>query len=205
MNNKELEQLFEAKRTVETNRRRQEELAKALKAVAAPRSRRLWPLWTTSAAAGIALLLMTLPSLFGNHDTETVTVAQTELPPTITAKEVVPAPVPQSERTAARGREMAVATKTMETIEEIETVEMAETTENTDSIQTIQSVPSVITVDTSARTTAPRIHRRTSTRMVNTTGTDIRQNDRNALRQMMAEAVGNNSESTITLKKIELS
>ena len=62
MENKELQELFAAKRTTEANRRRQEELRRKLEASAAPaapaKSRRLWPVWAGAAAASIALLIV---------------------------------------------------------------------------------------------------------------------------------------------------
>lgn len=83
MNNiedKELQELFDAKRTVEANRRRQEELRRLIEAQAAPKSRRLWPVWTGAAAAAIALLLLMLPALFGNQETPSTLIAEAEVP-----------------------------------------------------------------------------------------------------------------------------
>ena len=47
MEDKELQELFAAKRTAEANRRRQEELRRLLEASAAPKTRRLWPVWAS--------------------------------------------------------------------------------------------------------------------------------------------------------------
>ncbi len=80
MENKELKALFDAKRTVEANRRRQEELRRMMAASAAPKSRRLWPVWALSAAASIALLLITLPLLFHSETAEPLLVAEAILP-----------------------------------------------------------------------------------------------------------------------------
>ena len=78
MEDKELQELFEAKRTAEANRRRQEELRRLIESKAAPKSRRLWPIWTGSIAAGLALLLLTLPALFNQEDSTPVQMAQVE-------------------------------------------------------------------------------------------------------------------------------
>jgi len=83
MEDKELQQLFEAKRTVEANRRRQEKLARMIQAESEKMkvgSRRLWPVWVLSAAACLALLLITLPMLFHSETVAPVQVAQTEVP-----------------------------------------------------------------------------------------------------------------------------
>ena len=78
MEDKELQELFEAKRTAEANRRRQEELRRLIEAKAAPKSRRLWPIWTGSIAAGLALLLLTMPALFNQEGPTPVQMAQVE-------------------------------------------------------------------------------------------------------------------------------
>ena len=78
MEDKELQELFDAKRTTEANRRRQEELRRLIEAEAAPKSRRLWPIWTGSIAAGLALLLLTLSALFNQEGPTPVQMAQVE-------------------------------------------------------------------------------------------------------------------------------
>ena len=80
MEDKELQELFAAKRTVEANRHRQEELRKMLSATAAPKSRRLWPVWVLSAAASVALLLITMPLLFRNEAADPLLVAEATMP-----------------------------------------------------------------------------------------------------------------------------
>lgn len=81
---KELQELFEAKRTVEANRRRQEELRHLIEIQAAmeakPKVRRLWPVWACAAAASVALLLMTLPALFSSEKAAPTQVAETAVP-----------------------------------------------------------------------------------------------------------------------------
>ena len=82
MEDKELQELFAAKRTAEANRRRQEELAAMIDRKTA-KKRPLWPVWAGAAAAGIALLLFSLPSLFRTETTAPVKVAQVVVPITI--------------------------------------------------------------------------------------------------------------------------
>ena len=82
MEDKELQELFTAKRTAGANRRRQEELAAMIGRKTA-KKRPLWPVWAGAAAAGIALLLFSLPSLFRTETTAPVKVAQVEVPITI--------------------------------------------------------------------------------------------------------------------------
>lgn len=97
MEDNELEVLFEAKRTVEANRRRQEKLRQMLEADggAEPvgrKERPLWPVWAGAAAAAVALLLITLPALFGSRDSVPTVVAATEVPATAIAGEEPAAP-----------------------------------------------------------------------------------------------------------------
>jgi hypothetical protein len=87
MEDKELQELFDAKRTVEANRRRQAALRQLIEARASESSapapakvRRLWPVWTGAAAAAVALLLLTLPALFKSEDALPPLVAETEVP-----------------------------------------------------------------------------------------------------------------------------
>lgn len=80
MEDKELQELFDAKRTTEANRHRQEELRRLIEAQEAPRTRKLWPVWTGAAAAAIALLLLTLPSLYDNQESTPTLIARTEVP-----------------------------------------------------------------------------------------------------------------------------
>ena len=82
MEDKELQELFEAKRTTEANRRRQEELA-AMIAGKSKRSRPLWPMWAGAAAASVAILIFALPALFRTESSLPVEIARTEVPETI--------------------------------------------------------------------------------------------------------------------------
>lgn len=94
MEDKELQELFAAKRTAEANRRRQEELA-AMIAGKAKRTRPLWPVWAGAAAASIAILIFALPALFRTESSMPVEIARTEapeivLPETTTTEEATP-------------------------------------------------------------------------------------------------------------------
>ena len=94
MEDKELQALFDAKRTVEANRRRQEELT-AMIAGKARRTHPLWPVWAGAAAASVAILILALPALFRTESAAPIEVAHTEIPEVIlpqetTTEEVLP-------------------------------------------------------------------------------------------------------------------
>ena len=203
MNDKELEQLFEAKRTSEANRCRQEELARMINAKA-QRTRPLWPAWAGAVAAGIAVLLLTLPALFRTEATAPVQVAQTEVPkvtllPETTTEE---APAPRPKHKAARKAE------TTETIEEIETIETIDYIEPIESIEPIISIDSVNSINSIEP--APRVHRRNSTLLACTDGCNIitmpenSQTQSTDLQQLLADAFGSRSNEPLTLKTFEL-
>ena len=203
MNDKELEQLFEAKRTSEANRRRQEELARMINAKA-QRTRPLWPAWAGAVAAGIAVLLLTLPALFRTEATAPVQVAQTEVPevtllPETTTEE---APAPRPKHKAARKAE------TTETIEEIETIETMDYIEPIESIEPIISIDSINSINTTEP--SPRVHRRNSTLLACTDGCNIitmpenSQTQSTDLQQLLADAFGSRSNEPLTLKTFEL-
>lgn len=67
MEDKELQQLFEAKRTAEDNRRRQEELA-AMIGHKAKNSRPLWPIWAGAAAAAVFAAILLMRPLFSSNE-----------------------------------------------------------------------------------------------------------------------------------------
>ena len=94
MEDKELQELFAAKRTVEANRRRQEELRRLLEAsaapAAAPKSRRLWPLWLGTAAAAVLLLLLATPILFRQSETAPIQLAKNTEPTHRVSRPLVP-------------------------------------------------------------------------------------------------------------------
>ena len=79
MKDKELQELFAAKRTLEANRRRQQQIAKAL--VAGKHKHTLWPLWTGAAAAAVAaVILLALPKEQAMPTASPVQIAQVTTP-----------------------------------------------------------------------------------------------------------------------------
>ena len=202
MEDKELQELFAAKRTTEANRRRQEELTRMINAKA-KRTRPLWPAWAGAVAAGIAVLLLTLPALFRTEATAPVLVAQTEVPEVTILPETTPEEVP-----APSTRQKAV--RKAETVETIEEIEAIEAIDNTEPIEPIESTHSIETIQpTEPVPTAPRVHRRSSTLLACTEGCtiitvpDSPQNHSTDIQQLLAAAFGSSNEP-LTLKTFEL-
>lgn len=176
MDDKELQELFEAKRTVEANRRRQAELRKRIEELSAATAERterrrtmpLWPVWTGAAAAAIALLLVMRP--FTNRP------AIGGEGPALVAEAVVPEGTAMTETTvtdrtveAIRATEKPIAPKAT-----VETWEM-ETTEPILPIDTVTPAPTVDSTPSVAPTLeAPaqerRVMRRTSSLIACTQG-----------------------------------
>lgn len=203
MEDKELQELFAAKRTTEANRRRQEELTRMINAKA-KRTRPLWPAWAGAVAAGIAVLLLTLPALFRTEATAPVLVAQTEVPEVTILPETTPEEVP-----APSTRQKAV--RKAETVETIEGIEAIEAIDNTEPIESIESTHSIETIQpTEPVPTAPRVHRRSSTLLACTDGCNIitvpedSQTQSTDLQQLLAEALGSRNNEPLTLKTFEL-
>lgn len=215
MENKELQEIFAAKRTTEANRRRQEELRQQLEAAAAPtapaRSRRLWPVWAGSIAASIALVLLTMPSLFRRAGEQPVLMA-----------------------------EAGEAIEAIDTIEAIETIETIETI-NTKPAKTFHSTatvlaaaeeaplpepetketeaveePATATIEAPAielannatpeppASNAPRIHRRTSTSMVNSSNIETIQPMPSDFQNFLANAFGTETDTPFNLTTFNL-
>ena len=205
MNDKELEQLFEAKRTNESNRRRQEELSRMINAKA-KRTRPLWPAWAGAVAAGVAILLMTLPALFRSEEAAPIQVAQTEVPEVTILPKTTPEdiPAPSTKQMAVRKAETIETLEEIETIETIDNIEPIEPIEPIESIKTIDSINSTKTIES-----APRVHRRSSTLLACTEGCTIitvpenSQTQSTDLQQLLAEAFGSGNSEPITLKTFE--
>ena len=165
MEDKELQELFSAKRTVEANRRRQEELRRMLK----KHDRR--PL-------GIAAVLITLPALFRTESVTPLQVAETKVP--VVMKEPLEEIAPVSpkatgtHRKAIVKKEVTNLTETIDTTRIISTIGPTETVENTSPAEDIPTKPT------------PCVHRRTSTRMVNAPSAPHRQPSE--LGQLLADA-----------------
>lgn len=90
MEDKEMQELFAAKRTVEANRRRQEELRRMMEASATKKTRRLWPVWVGSAAAAVLLLLLATPVLFRQSETAPIQLAKNTEPTHRVSRPLVP-------------------------------------------------------------------------------------------------------------------
>lgn len=215
MEDKELQELFDAKRTVEDNRRRQEQLAALTGAKAVSKSHRLWPLWVTSAAAGIALLLMTIPSLFHSKEPDPIIVAQ----------------APDIELTEESENDIAeTATHNNQIVQNTPNTTSNPNNRSNQNIQSNQSDPITPTTpapDTDltdapsesvepamnleqpsveSAPTAPRIHRRSSTRLGSTNNTTIKRHERPDMRQILANVLGNDdNNSQVTLKNFDIS
>lgn len=215
MENKELQELFAAKRTTEANRRRQAELRQQLEAAAAPaapaKSRRLWPVWAAGIAASIALVLLTMPSLFRRAGEQPVLMAEAgeaiEAIDTIEAIETIetietinpkPAKTFHSTATALAAAEEAPLpepeTKGTEAVEE-------------PAIATIE-VPAIELADNATpeppASNAPRIHRRTSTSMVNSSNIETVQPMPSDFQNFLASAFGTETDTPFNLTTINL-
>ena len=212
MENKELQELFAAKRTTEANRRRQAELRQQLEAAAAPaapaKSRRLWPVWAAGIAASIALVLLTVPGLFRRAGEQPVLMAEAgeaienidfidtiEVIETINTK---PAKTFHSTATVLAAAEEAPLpepeTKGTEAVEEPATA-------------TIE-VPAIELADNATpeppASNAPRIHRRTSTSMVNSSNIETIQPMPSDFQNFLANAFGTETDTPFNLTTFNL-
>lgn len=215
MENKELQELFAAKRTTEANRRRQAELRQQLEATAAPtaqgKTRRLWPVWAAGIAASIALVLLTMPSLFRRAGEQPVLMAEAgeaiEAIDTIEAIETIetietinPKPAKTFHSTAAvlaAAEEAPLPepeTKGTEAVEEPATA-------------TIE-VPAIELADNATpeppASNAPRIHRRTSTSMVNSSNIETIQPMPSDFQNFLANAFGTETDTPFNLTTFNL-
>ncbi len=171
MEDKELQELFAAKRTAEANRRRQEELRRLLEASAAPeaapKSRRLWPVWAGAAAAAILLLLLTLPVLFRQPEATPLLMARNETPSPAPQEEIIaPKEEKPTEKQGVTKRKAIAKTVTKEAEYYAE-----ENTPEPDTViepeTTVAPIAQPEPIETPiASNDEPRIHRRTSSRMV---------------------------------------
>lgn len=218
MENKELQELFAAKRTTEANRRRQEELRQQLEATAAPaapaKSRRLWPVWAAGIAASIALVLLTMPSLFRRAGEQPVLVAEAgeaiEIIDTIETIETIetigtietinPKPAKTFHSTST-----ALAAAEEEALPEPET-KGTEAGEEP-AIATIEA-PAIELADNATpeppASNAPRIHRRTSTSMVNSSIIETVQPMPSDFQNFLASAFGTETDTPFNLTTFNL-
>ena len=224
MKDKELQELFAANRTTEANRRRQEELRKLLEAQSAPRSRRLWPVWTLSAAASIALLVIVLPLLFRNVDETPMLVAhadtskvnmeetdRTEKTEPTATRETKETKEAKETKMRTESTETAVTIRRMEVTdiasEEIAMVEEA-IVEDEEQEQEVDVATQETTIDNT-----PHIYRRTSTRLANSrddngnSGRNAMIHDipaTNGLQNLLASLTPEETNTPIILKAIEI-
>ena len=215
MEEKELQQMFEAKRTAEANRRRQAELARLIEAQGAPKSRRMWPVWAGAAAASVALLLVTLPLLMRSEATEPVLVAQAEVP----AMDAPPAPSAlqpptsalqpptsdlQPPTSAAPQGEPARMARTQPSAAEAPVVEEEAPAEEEVAPAPVETPAEIHVAEPKpAEAPKPRIHRRTSTRMVSVQS--ARRKEGGAASQLLAGMLGTEESEPPSLKEFELS
>ena len=201
MEDKELQELFAAKRTSEANRRRQAELRRKLEATAAPtKSRRLWPVWAGAAAASIALLIATLPLLITNSQPASIPIAQAEVPTAVVPAEGDEAPAPEKDKESSRTIKptKSLAIKAAPANEMVTTAEDPIVQPEEDPIA---EAPTIDLAEYAEATPSPRIHRRTSTRMVN-----IPKEARREGFDMswLADAFGSEDSTPLTLSTIKM-
>lgn len=147
MEDKELQQLFDAKRWQEENQRQQKAIA------AATAGHRRWLSWTIAAAVMVGLLGLT--PLLRSEGKEPMLVAE--------AGEVIEA------------IDTIEAIETIETIETIEAIENIGTIENIKPIETIDTIGTIVSIKIietiepiPPAPAAPRIHRRRGTLLAET-------------------------------------
>lgn len=208
MEEKELQQMFEAKRTAEANRRRQAELARLIEAQGAPKSRRMWPVWAGAAAASVALLLVTLPLLMRSEATEPVLVAQTEVPAVdefpSTSNLQPPTSDLQPPTSAAPQGEPARMARTQPSAAEAPVVEEEAPAEEEVAPAPVETPAEIHVAEPKpAEAPKPRIHRRASTRMVSVQS--ARRKEGGAASQLLAGMLGTEESEPLSLKEFELS
>ncbi|MBR4773991.1 MAG: hypothetical protein IK010_06120 [Bacteroidales bacterium] len=214
MNDKELEQLFEAKRTSEANRRRQEELARMIN-VKAQRTRPLWPAWAGAVAAGIAVLLLTLPALFRTSNDTPMLASNTTFPQSEKPAHTISTPkLGEGDRPQGGGGVCQTTNKhTPPTTLRVATPSNLEG-EPADAIEEpiliVEPEPMETEEPKEIINIAPRVHRRNSTLLACTDGCNIitvpenSQTQSTDLQQLLAEAFGSRNNEPLTLKTFEL-
>lgn len=208
MEDKELQELFAAKRTAKANRRRQEELRRLLEASAAPeathKTRRLWPVWASAAAATLLLLLITLPALFRQPEAAPLLMARNETPSLAPQDgKIAPKEMPAEKQKATKRKTMAkTVTREAEYYAEENTPEPDIVIEPKTIVAPIVHPEPIETP--LASNDEPRIHRRTSTRMV-CSNCDISNvpSPNTAFQNFLAATFGTEPRTPLTLTNIE--
>ncbi len=211
MENQELQELFAAKRTTEANRRRQTELRQKLEATAVPtmptKKRRLWPVWAGAAAASIALLIAILPLLTTHNKPISTPIARADVPtavvpadenepstpemPLETIKPIRPTR-PHADEVAQATEIISIAEEPIDETEKVSTVEAPTRDLAEDAEQTTDDTP------------APRIHRRSSTRLANRSNIVTVQNQPSDFQTLLASAFVTEKNTPFTLTSINL-
>ena len=210
MEKNELQELFTAKRTVEANRRRQEQLT-AMIGSHTPKARPAWPIWAASVAAGIAVLLMLTPTIFRHKTTEKQLIAQAQdiLPENIEINKENPNPTRKTSSTSptinfsptrktsstSPTRTSSPTSPTKAPSPEPPTSPAVEKVQRTDTTLPIQQQPSP--------PPQKRVPRRTSTRMVSTGNAAT--NVKRSYLKAVADVICQEDSNTITLHTIDLS
>jgi hypothetical protein len=149
MEDKELQELFAAKRTVEANHRRQQKLTAAIGATRQKRT--LWPIWAGAAAAAVAaVLLLAQPTNDIETSIPTVQVAQYN----VAIVEKIPTRGPEDSPSFIRKYEPKESSITI-----------SEESPLSEEITPIVAIDEPSAADTSAPT-SKTIHRRRATRLV---------------------------------------
>lgn len=150
MEDKELQELLDAKRWQLENRQQQEEIASRIG------SRRIvWPWWVGSTAAAILAVLLLSPVLFGGKEE---LIAKAEKIEEIESIESM-------ERIEKVEKTIAKATTKNTSISPIESTESIPSTESIESIPSIEPIPSATPDSASPAPSAPRVHTRRSHRL----------------------------------------
>lgn len=145
MEDKELQELFDAKRTTLANQHRQERMAAALGAGKQKRS--LWPLWVgTAAAAAVAIVLLLRPASQVIIDDTPIQVAHTIAP--VLPEEEAPIVIQQHHLEPVKATSPIIPTDTIASL-----------------YHPVASVDTIVTID-STPIVKPTVHRRRATRMV---------------------------------------
>lgn len=205
---KELQEMFAAKCATEANRRRQEELRRRLEASAAPeaapKARRLWPVWAGAAAAAILLLLLTMSVLFRQPETTPLLTARNETPSLAPQDgKIAPKEMPAEKQKVTKRKMMAkTVTREAEYYAEENTLEPDTVIEPKTIVAPIVHPEPIETP--LASNDEPRIHRRTSTNMV-CSNCDISNvpSPNTAFQNFLAATLGTEPRTPLTLTNIE--
>ena len=149
MEDKELQELFDAKRWQEENQRQQEAIAAAIGG-----SSRRWIGWTTTAAAVIAAVLLMMLPLHKEPEATPMLVAQAEVP---IAPQQLQDEGPAAAPSPAKAHKQTV---TIEKKEKTDAIENKDAIEKVDAIENVDYIEEEEFQETIAKPAGPRIHRR---------------------------------------------